>query len=91
MFIFFLWQPFVLIFYALFYSIFRLLRYLRHTKPQMQDEFQTTPQDVEQQFTEVRKSFREAVKILLLGTAESGKTTIIKQMRILHINGYTDE
>lgn len=77
--------------YLLSFFIYRLLRCLRHTKPQVPDEFHTTPQDVEQQFTEVRKSFREAVKILLLGTAESGKTTIIKQMRILHINGYTDE
>ncbi|XP_067646117.1 guanine nucleotide-binding protein G(f) subunit alpha isoform X1 [Eurosta solidaginis] len=69
----------------------RLLRCLRNTKPHAPDEFHTTPQDVEQQFIELRKSFRAAVKILLLGTAESGKTTIIKQMRILHINGYTDE
>ncbi|XP_056639732.1 guanine nucleotide-binding protein G(f) subunit alpha [Diorhabda sublineata] len=29
-------------------------------------------------------------KLLLLGTGESGKTTIIKQMKILHINGYSN-
>ncbi|KAG5877840.1 hypothetical protein JTB14_036975 [Gonioctena quinquepunctata] len=36
------------------------------------------------------KKFLETKKLLLLGTGESGKTTIIKQMKILHINGYTE-
>jgi len=39
---------------------------------------------------ELRKQNNE-IKLLLLGTGESGKSTLAKQMKIIHLNGFTDE
>ncbi|KAL6468721.1 hypothetical protein MHYP_G00222450 [Metynnis hypsauchen] len=40
---------------------------------------------------EQKKRERREIKVLLLGTGESGKTTFIKQMRIIHGKGYSEE
>uniref|UniRef100_T1J0Q7 Guanine nucleotide-binding protein G(s) subunit alpha n=1 Tax=Strigamia maritima TaxID=126957 RepID=T1J0Q7_STRMM len=46
--------------------------------------------DLNMEIKKWHKEFSSAIKILLLGAGESGKTTILKQMKILHINGFSD-
>ncbi|KIJ51294.1 hypothetical protein M422DRAFT_43853 [Sphaerobolus stellatus SS14] len=47
--------------------------------------------EIDQQLQEDSKKSKKECKILLLGSGESGKSTIVKQMKILHKDGFTDD
>ena len=46
---------------------------------------------IDKQIDEDSKKFKKECKILLLGSGESGKSTIVKQMKIIHQNGFTEQ
>ncbi|OAX35533.1 heterotrimeric G protein alpha subunit, partial [Rhizopogon vinicolor AM-OR11-026] len=46
---------------------------------------------IDRQIEEDSRKFRKECKILLLDTCESGKSTIAKQMKIIHQNGFTKD
>ncbi|EME48146.1 G protein alpha 3 like subunit [Dothistroma septosporum NZE10] len=48
-------------------------------------------QMIDRTLEEDSKKLRRECKILLLGSGESGKSTIVKQMKIIHQNGYTTD
>lgn len=50
-----------------------------------------TSKGIEKQISSWMKEYSKAIKLLLLGASESGKTTILKQMKILHVQGFTVE
>ncbi|KAL0965789.1 hypothetical protein UPYG_G00285720 [Umbra pygmaea] len=47
--------------------------------------------EIERQLLRDEKDSSSEFKLLLLGTGESGKSTFIKQMRIIHGTGYSEE
>lgn len=46
---------------------------------------------IDKQIEEDSRKFKKECKILLLGSGESGKSTIVKQMKIIHQNGYSKD
>ena len=48
-------------------------------------------EQIEKNLRRQKREARRELKLLLLGTGESGKSTFIKQMKIIHGNGFADE
>ncbi|EFA75959.1 G-protein subunit alpha 7 [Heterostelium album PN500] len=46
---------------------------------------------IEKQLKSEKRVLATELKLLLLGTGDSGKSTIVKQMKILHMKGYSQE
>jgi guanine nucleotide-binding protein G(s) subunit alpha len=46
---------------------------------------------IEKQLAKDKQTYRATHRLLLLGAGESGKSTVVKQMRILHVNGFGPE
>jgi len=47
--------------------------------------------EIDRRIREGHQADEKVIKLLLLGAGECGKSTILKQMRILHSNGFSDE
>lgn len=63
------------------------------TKPLTEEdkEAMSRSRDIDNQLRKERKDFIREIKCLLLGAGESGKSTVAKQMKIIHLNGFSDE
>eukprot|EP00731_Ephydatia_muelleri_P017785 Em0010g883a len=46
--------------------------------------------EIDRQLQREKRELKSEIKLLLLGTGESGKSTFIKQMRIIHGSGYNE-
>lgn len=56
-----------------------------------QKEAKSASHDIDEELKKVRKQAETRVKLLLLGTGDSGKSTFAKQMTVLHSTGFSEE
>ena len=56
-----------------------------------ENNFQQRQQLIEEKLLQDLAKENEIIKILLLGNGECGKSTILKQMKILHLNGFKND
>jgi guanine nucleotide-binding protein G(i) subunit alpha len=47
--------------------------------------------NIDKQLAVEQNNYSKVIKVLLLGSGESGKSTIVKQMKIIHLDGYSKE
>eukprot|EP00029_Vermamoeba_vermiformis_P014584 TRINITY_DN9698_c0_g1_i1.p1 TRINITY_DN9698_c0_g1~~TRINITY_DN9698_c0_g1_i1.p1 ORF type:complete len:357 (+),score=105.17 TRINITY_DN9698_c0_g1_i1:42-1112(+) len=59
--------------------------------PQPDKEEVRANKNISKQLKKDQEDFDNEMKLLLLGAGESGKSTIAKQMKIIHMNGFTDD
>ncbi|KAL1921419.1 uncharacterized protein VTP21DRAFT_11135 [Calcarisporiella thermophila] len=59
------------------------------SKSQVLKQQQATSREIERNLKHDRHRMKREVKILLLGPGESGKSTILKQMRLIHARGFS--
>ena len=60
------------------------------SKPIADKEVLRRNEIIEEQLKKDRQAYESEVKMLLLGAGESGKSTILKQMKLIHEGGYSD-
>nr|P30675.3 RecName: Full=Guanine nucleotide-binding protein subunit alpha [Coprinellus congregatus]CAA48172.1 G protein alpha subunit [Coprinellus congregatus] len=55
------------------------------------DEAKARNDEIENQLKRDRVMAKNEIKMLLLGAGESGKSTVLKQMKLIHHGGYSDQ